>query len=149
MNFSGAGSTYLSIEDFNDTTRHNATLTATSLTGLSRGAIQWVPSSTLMGGVVSLDISGSAAKSTYTVSDTPNLFYNTSLTLGDGSDSVFITGTTGALDLYTGGGADTVVVGRLPPATVGNVAGIKGNLNIDGGGTVVLTVDDSGDTNGR
>jgi hypothetical protein len=149
VSVSGAGSTYLSIEDFNDTTPHNVTLTATSLTGLSRGAIQWVPSSTLMGGVVSLDISGSAAKSTYTVSDTPNLFYNTSLTLGDGSDSVFITGTTGALDLYTGGGADTVVVGRLPPATVGNVAGIKGNLNIDGGGTVVLTVDDSGDTNGR
>jgi hypothetical protein len=149
VNVSGAGSTSLYVEDFNDVTVHFVTLTGTSLTGLSRGTIQWVPTATLMGGVTLLDISGSTAGNIYTISDTPNVYYGTSLTLGDGPDTISITGTTGALYLYTGGGADTVVVGRQATATAGKVAGIKGYLNIDGGGTVALTVDDSGDTNGR
>jgi hypothetical protein len=150
VNVSGNGSTYLYVMDYNDTTSHTATLTATSLTGLSRGAIQWVPTVAATGGVTFLDIWGSAAGSTYNITDTPSLYYYTDLNTGAGDDNVFITGTTGALYLYNGGGADTVVIGRKPPATTGGkVAAINGMVDVYGAGTVALTVDDSGDTNGR
>jgi Ca2+-binding RTX toxin-like protein len=150
VNVSGNGSVYLSIEDYLDTTSHTATVTATSLTGLSRGAIQWVPSVAATGGVTFLDIVGSAAGSTYNVTDTPSFYYYTDLETGAGSDSVYITGTTGALYLYNNGGVDTVVIGRQAPATTGGkVAAIKGFVDVYGAGTVALTVDDSGDTNGR
>jgi hypothetical protein len=150
VSVSGAGSTNLIVDDSNDATAHNATLTATSLTGLSRGAIQWVPSATFTGGVIFLDVIGSAAGSTYTVTDTPILADWADLSTGAGSDTVNITGTTGALYLYNGGGADTVVIGRQAPATTGGkVAAIKGLVEVNGYGSVALTVDDSGDTNGR
>jgi hypothetical protein len=149
LNVSGAGSTYLYVQDYNDTTAHTATLTATSLTGLSKGSIQWVPSVTGTGGVTFLDITGSAAGSTYNVSDTPNLYYYTELNTGAGSDTVFITGTTGPMFLFNGGGADTVVIGRQASATTGKVAAVKGWLDIGGAGTTALTVDDSGDSIGR
>ena len=150
VNVSGAGSTSLIVDDSNDTTAHSATLTARGLTGLSRGAIQWVPSAASMGGVVFLVIEGSAAGSIYTVTDTPALAYYTNLATGAGSDSVYITGTTGSLILSNGGGADAVVIGRQAQATTGGkVSAIKGQVDINGYATVALTVDDSGDTNGR
>jgi hypothetical protein len=150
VNVSGAGSTSLIVQDGSDTSAHSATLTASGLTGLSRGAIQWVPSAASMGGVVFLVIEGSAAGSTYTVTDTPDLAYYTNLATGAGSDSVYITGTTGILFVSNGGGGDAVVIGRQASATTGGkVAGIKGRVVINGYQTVALTVDDSGDTNGR
>ncbi len=150
VNVSGAGSTSLIVDDSNDANAHSVTLTARGLTGLSRGAIQWVPSAASMGGVVFLVIEGSAAGSTYTVTDTPTLAYYTNLATGAGSDSVYITGTTGILFVSNGGGGDAVVIGRQASATTGSkVAGIKGRVAINGYATVALTVDDSGDTNGR
>ena len=150
VNVSGAGSTSLIVDDSADATAHSATLTARGLTGLSRGAIQWVPSAASMGGVVFLVIEGSAAGSTYTVTDTPTLAYYTNLATGVGSDAVYITGTTGTLFVSNGGGADAVVIGRQAQATTGGkVSAIKGQVDINGYATVALTVDDSGDTNGR
>jgi hypothetical protein len=150
VNVSGAGSANLIVDDSGDATAHSATLTGTRLTGLSRGAIQWVPSGAFTGGVVFLDIIGSAAGSTYTVTDTPNLAYYTDLATGPGSDSVYVTGTTGILFVSNDGGADTLVIGRQASATTGGkLAGIKGRVVVNGYATVAITVDDSGDTNGR
>ncbi len=150
VNVSGAGSIQVYIEDGSDPNAHSATLTRNSLTGLSQGAIQWTASAATSGGVTSLQIIGSAAANTYTVTDTPNVHYNVLLLTGAGDDTVYITGTTGVLYVQNGGGADTVVIGRLAPATSGGkVAAVKGFVDVLGGGTVNLTVDDGGDTNGR
>jgi hypothetical protein len=149
VNLSGAGSTYLYAQDGNDVSVHFPTLTGTSLTGLSRGAITWVASAAAMGGVTFLSIVGSSAGSIYSVTDTPNLYYYTNLDTGAGNDEVYITGTTGPLWLYNGGGQDTVVLGRQRTATVGKVTAIKGYVDVYGSGTVALTVDDSIDATGR
>jgi hypothetical protein len=147
---SGAGSTYLYIQDDNDTVARNAVLTASSLTGLSRGAIRWVASSAATGGVTFLSIDGSGAGSTYTIADTPNLYYYVNFYTGPGSDTVLVTGTTAALYLYNGGGADNVVIGRQASATSGgSLAAIRGLLDIYGAGTTTLTIDGSADANGR
>jgi hypothetical protein len=146
----GSGSTYLYVEDYADTTAHSATLTGNRLTGLSPGAIGWLPTVAATGGVTFLEIMGSAAGSTYTVADTPNLYYYTNLNTGAGGDAVYLTGTTGALLVYNGGGADTVVFGRKPTATSGGKVGaIKGWVDVYGAGSTALTVDDSGDATGR
>jgi hypothetical protein len=150
VNVSGAGSIYLYIQDSNDTTSHSATLTGSSLTGLSRAAIRWVASSAAAGGVTFLDVQGSAADSTYYVTDTPNAYYVTSLDTGNGDDTVFITATTGSLYVNNRGGADTVVIGRQGPATSGGTVGaINSFVEVGGVGTVALIIDDSADTVGR
>src|SRR5262249_27924984 len=143
VNVSGNGSIYLYVEDYLDTTSHTATLTATSLTGLSRGAIRWVPTVAATGGVTFLDILGSAAGSVYNVTDTPNLYYYTDLNTGAGDDFVNITGTTGGLYLYNAGGNDNVHIGN------GSVSGINGFVYVSGSGSTSLYVLDGNDTVSR
>jgi hypothetical protein len=55
------------LQDDNDATPRSATLTATGLTGLSRGGIRWVATASAAGGVTFLDVWGSGAGSPYTV----------------------------------------------------------------------------------
>ena len=143
VNVSGNGSIYLYIEDYLDTTSHTATLTATSLTGLSGGAIRWVPTVTATGGVTFLDVWGSAAGSIYNVTDTPNLYYYTDLNTGAGDDLVNITGTTDGLYLYNAGGNDNVHIGN------GSVSGINGFVYVSGVGSTSLYVLDDNDTVSR
>jgi Ca2+-binding RTX toxin-like protein len=143
VNVSGNGSIYLYIEDYLDTTSHTATLTATSLTGLSGGAIRWVPTVAATGGVTFLSITGSAAGSIYNVTDTPNLYYYTELNTGAGDDLVNITGTTDGLYLYNAGGNDNVHIGN------GSVSGINGFVYVSGAGSTSLYVLDDNDTVSR
>jgi hypothetical protein len=135
----GTGSTYLYVDDSGDTTGHIATLTGTSLTGLSPATIEWTPSAAATGGVTFLDVNGSAAGSTYYVNNTPNLHYNTDLSTGAGSDTVFVHGTTSDLYLYNYGGVDAVYVGN------GTLAGINGNVFVAGAGSTYLYVEDGSD----
>jgi acrosin len=146
VNISGAGSIYLYLEDGSDPNGHSATLTRNSLTGLSAGAISWTPSFGTSGGVTFLEIFGSSAASTYTITDTPNVH----LVTGLGDDTVSVIATTGALVVENDGGTDTVVLGRQATATTaGKVTAIRGIVDIFGAGTVNLIVDDGGDTSGR
>jgi hypothetical protein len=150
VNVSGAGSTYLYVEDDLDPVARNVTLTGSSLTGMSQGTITWVASSAATGGVVFLNIDGSNAGGTYTITDTPNLYYYTSLYTGTGSDTVYITGTTSSLYVFNGGGTDTVVIGSQPSTTSGgNVGAINGLVYVYGYGPTSVNVDDSGDATGR
>jgi hypothetical protein len=136
----GAGSTYLYVEDGTDTTGHTATLTGTSLTGLSPAPIEWTPSAAATGGVTFLAIDGSAAAGTYNVANTPNLRYNTDLSTGAGNDIVNIAGTTSPLDVYNSGGQDFVYIGN------GTLAGVNGNVSVSGAGSTYLYVQDGSDT---
>jgi hypothetical protein len=136
----GTGSTYLYVDDSADTTGHTANLTGTSLTGLSPAAIEWNPSAAATGGVTFLAIDGSKASSTYYVNNTPNLHYNTDLTTGAGNDIVNIAGTTSDLYVYNNGGYDYVYVGN------GTLAGINGNVFVEGAGSTYLYIEDGSDT---
>src|SRR5262249_18002519 len=110
---------------------------------LSRGAITWVPTAAATGGVTFLDIWGSAAGSTYNITDTPNLWYYTDFNTGAGDDAVNITGTTGALYLYNAGGNDNVTIGN------GRLAGINGFVDVYGAGSHSLFVQDGSDPTAR
>jgi Ca2+-binding RTX toxin-like protein len=146
----GTGSTALFVNDGGDGTARTATLDATSLSGLSNGVISWSASSAATGGVTLLDIAGSAAGSTYTVADTPDLYEGTTLNTGAGDAAVNVTATTGTLNVINGGGSDTVVIGsNAPSASGGTLAAISGLVNVAGAGTTALLVDDSGDPAGH
>jgi acrosin len=146
----GPGSTYLYVYDYNDLTSRTATLTGSSLTGMSTGTILWTPTSSSTGGVTFLDIFGSSAGSTYNVTTTPGFYYWTDLNTGVGNDVTNIKATGSGIYVNNGGGADKVVVGSQAPLTAGgNVAGIGGFVDAYGAGTIALTVDDSGDSTGR
>jgi hypothetical protein len=136
----GTGSTSLFVDDSGDTSSHIAYLTATSLTGLSPAPIYWTASPSATGGVTSLTILGSAAGSTYNVLNTPNLHFNTELDTGAGPDMVLIDATTGRLDVFNRGGQDYVYVGN------GTLAGINGNVSVEGAGSTWLYVEDHSDT---
>jgi acrosin len=140
VNVDGPGSTYLYVRDGSDTTGRIATLTASTLTGLSPATITWTPASGSTGGVTFLDIMGSSAGSTYNVNDTPQLYAYTLLGTGAGGDVVNVNGTTGTLYAYNGGGSDNVYVGN------GTVAGIKGLVDVYGSGATYLYVLDASDT---
>jgi hypothetical protein len=136
----GTGSTSLYIDDSGDTASHIATLTGSSLTGLSPALIEWTPSASATGGVTFLAVLGSAGASTYNVTNTPNLHYNTDLSTGAGGDTVNIAGTTSPFDLYNNGGLDYVYVGN------GTLAGVNGNVSVSGAGSTYLYVLDGSDT---
>jgi hypothetical protein len=136
----GTGSTSLFVDDSGDTSSHTATLTDSTLTGLSPALIEWTASPGATGGVTSLTIEGSAAGSTYNVLNTPNLHYNTELDTGAGPDTVAIDATTGRLDVFNRGGQDFVIVGN------GTLAGINGNVSVSGAGSTYLYVEDGSDS---
>jgi hypothetical protein len=136
----GTGSTSLFVDDSGDPNFHYVDLTGSSLTGLSSALIEWTASPGATGGVTSLTILGSAAGSTYNVLNTPNLHYNTELDTGAGPDTVAIDATTGRLDVFSKGGQDYVYVGD------GTLAGINGNVSVEGAGSTWLYVEDHSDT---
>jgi hypothetical protein len=139
----GLGSTYLYVKDGSDAATHAATLTSSSLTGLSTGTILWTPTASSTGGVTYLYITGSSVGSTYNVNNTSSLYYYTVLSTGTGSDTVNINGTTGTLYVSNGGGQDLVSVGN------GTLAGINGQVNVNGYGSTYLYIKDGNDTTTR
>src|SRR5262249_6301253 len=140
VSVNGAGLTMLDVLDTADTTSHNVTLADGSLIGLAPAEIDWTPTATTTGGVISLAVVGSAAGSTYTVASTSNFYGTTWLTTGAGSDTVYVEATSpttvgngefnGALFLNRNGGQDSVFIGNN-----GSLAGITGAVSVDGGGT--------------
>ena len=67
----------------------------------------------------------------------------TDVATGGGSDVVAITATTAPLAVHTGGGFNAVSLGGVDPAITANLAG---PVTIDGGGSDLLSLDDTGDT---
>jgi hypothetical protein len=108
-----------------------------TLSGLSNGPIS------VGAGLDQLTIYGPAADTTYTINDTPNAPSGTLLFTGAGSghNMVNVNGTTGFLDLVSGG-VDFVNVGT------GTLAGINGDVGVSGGtatGATYLSVLDGSD----
>jgi Ca2+-binding RTX toxin-like protein len=146
----GAGATSLVVDDRGDPTGRAATLSDGMITGLTPApaTIGWTPTSSATGGVTDLTVFGGSGGNTFTVTDTSNFYYSTSLRTGTGNDTVNVEGTTGALRVFNPGGQDSVYVGSNGSAPGGNVQGINGAVIVSsfGGGPTSLVVDDSGDT---
>jgi hypothetical protein len=150
VNVYGNGSTYLYVDERGDSISHTATLTSTSLTGLSPAPISWTASAASSGGVTFLSILGSAAGSTYNLSSTPTLYYYTDLSTGAGNDAVNVQATGSGLYVHNNGGHDSVIVGSKAPATSGGtLANINGFVDVYGAGTISLILTDGGDSTAR
>src|SRR5262245_9209357 len=113
------------------------------MTGLSAEAIWSGASAASTGGVTFLRIDGSAAASTYNVTDTPNLRFSTDLITGAGDDTGNINGSSGILSTYNRDGHDSVYIGN------GTLTGINGSVNVTGAGSTSLYVQDGNDTTAR
>jgi hypothetical protein len=118
----GSGSDTLNLDDTGDAKAQTGALTANSLTGLGMGQ-----SGVTYSGLVALN-----------------------LNLGTGGDTINVpntaSGTSTAIVASAHGLANTINVGSKQPSRGGNLAGIQGPLNIQGGGSDTANVDDTGDT---
>ncbi len=152
----GSGADALTLDDSGSAAAKTATLTPTTLTGLSAGTITY-------GGFTSLTAGLGTGGDNFTITDTaaPTV---TTINGGSGADTLTVQADSSPTHLTTGGGADTVAiranaaattvvsagnsaitVGSAAPATHGTLAGIQAGLTITGGGTDSLTLDDSAD----
>jgi len=138
----GSGHDTINLDDTGDSTAQSLLLTPTAVTGLGTAGIQYA-------GVSTINMSLGSGGNTVTLND-PSGASTVSLNSGAGNDTVNVIATPGATSIATGGGTDTVNVGSLAPATGGNLAGIHGNLSVNGlGGSATLNLDETGDASAR
>jgi hypothetical protein len=151
VNVTGAGATALTVDDSGDTNARSATLSDGAITGLAPATISWTPTSSATGGVTGLTVKGGSGGNTFTVTNTSNFSNNnnTYLSTGTGNDFVNVSGTTGALNIYSPGGQDSVLISIFGSLLFPNVQSINGPVNVTGVGTTSLNVDDTHDHFGR
>ncbi len=130
----GSGADSLTVNDSTDTASTNVTLTATTVTGAAPVGITYAS-------ISQLNIDLGSGGNDVTVANTA-AGASTALSTGAGDDAVTIAGTTGPLDLQTGGGNNTI---DLSNAT-NSLAGINGTVTVAGDGFDRLSLDDTGDT---
>jgi hypothetical protein len=108
-NSGSGGYSTLTVVDTADTTGRTANLYDGELTGLGLSApVYWAPSASSTGGVTYVVVYGDAHGNTFNVYNTSNLYYDTYLSTGGGSNTVNDVGTTGKLVVF-GSGKDTLV----------------------------------------
>jgi hypothetical protein len=138
-----SGSSILDLYDNSDTTGRTVSMYDGEITGLAPANIYWTPTSSAIGGVTGLSVYGGSGGNTFNVENTSNFYHWTYLYTGVGNDTVNIYATTGGLDDYNPGGADTTNVG------LGNMGSINGWVDAYGPGSTSLVLNDYNDTTGR
>jgi hypothetical protein len=138
-----SGSSILDLYDNSDTTGRTVSMYDSEITGLAPANIYWTPTSSATGGVTGLSVYGGSGGNTFNVENTSNFYYWTYLYTGVGNDTVNVYATTGGLDDYNPGGADTANVG------LGNMGSINGWVDAYGPGSTSLVLNDYNDTTGR
>jgi hypothetical protein len=136
-----AGSTALTIDDSQDPTAVNATISDTAVTGLAPATISYAGKD-----LSSLNVFGGNGNSTFTVANTIR-GAGTTLDTGVGNDIVNVqqTAVLSSLTVHGRGGTDEVVI-----SDPGSVQNILGSVTVDNaGGATLLTADDSADTTAR
>jgi hypothetical protein len=139
----GPGSTYLDLNDSNDTTGHTVSMSDGSISGLAPATIYWTATSAFTGGVNHLEVDGGSGGNTFNVSNTGNFDLGTDLNTGSGDDTVNVYATTGGLYVNNPAGLDLIYVGQ------GNMSNIDGFVNVYGNGETNLILDYSSDPTGR
>jgi hypothetical protein len=142
-----ASYTTVNINDSADSANHsNVVLTATSLTGLSQGAINFGSNA-----LASLTITGGSGNNTYTIANTQNSGVAggnlTTLNTGSGADTVNVQGTSAALTIKsdTGSGADVINLGNASNL----LSDIKAAVTVTAASTDTLALNDQGDSSAR
>jgi hypothetical protein len=144
----GAGATSLDLNDENDTTVRTVTMNDGSVTGAGSGTISWTPTSSPTGGVTYVEVDGGSANDTFNIKNTSDLYYDTYLLTGVGTDTIDVhatkvSGAADALQIFNRSMAGAVDVG------LGSVANIKGSILVEGFGAAKLLVDDHLDSTSR
>jgi hypothetical protein len=139
--------TKVNINDSSDTANHtNVTLAATSLTGLSQGAINFGSNA-----LASLTINGGSGNNTYTIANTQNSGVPggtvTTLNTGSGTDAVNVQGTTGKLTVNSssGSGADIITLGNAFNA----LSAITAAVTVSAAASDTLVLGDQGFSSAR
>ena len=140
----------LYLDDTGDATGRDITMgtghTHGWIDGIAPAEISWNTTATSSGGVTYVEVKTGSGNNAITVNDTNLLLRGTVLSTGAGNNTVNVDRTTGDLYLKNRGGNAAYVVGRDPAYTTGDVSSNTGLINIDNGGVVDLTVDDSADS---
>ncbi|MDB5289466.1 MAG: hypothetical protein JWL69_707, partial [Phycisphaerales bacterium] len=137
----GNGADKLNIDDTGDANPQTQTL--------SNAAFIQGPATIAYSHIATLNLTLGSGGNTLAVTGT-GAGTTTNINSGTGNDSVYIQGTGGTTNLNTGGGtANTIIVGSTAPTTGGKLDNLLAPLNITGGGSDSLTVDDTGGTTAR
>ncbi len=148
LTVNGNGADTLNVDDTGSTVAKTGTLTSTSLTGLGMaGSITFF-------NLAVLNISLGSGGNTFIIASTS--IASTTLNTGSGNDTVNVQSIGGPVTVNTGAGLNTLNVGSNLPVLVGTtltltggvLTGIQGTLTINGNGSDILNVDDTGDTTG-
>lgn len=146
----------LFIDNAASTVANTATLTATSLTGLTAVPLTWsgIANFTLSLGTqnnlltVNSTIAGKTTLNGGPNTDTFNLLGEggpVTVNTGAGNDTVYIPSTTAAIVVNTNTGADTINVASIAPPSGGVLSGVTASITVNGDGNDTLNLDDSGD----
>jgi acrosin len=144
-----SGSTQLIVDDSGDSTGRTATITNSSLTGLSPAAISYSSPGLFGPGVNSLEVDGGSGGNTFnilsTAAGTPVSIFS-----GTGNDAVNVQATSGSVAIDGENGQDVVTIGSLAPSLGGTLTNIAGPVSVSNtSGSTSLIVDDSGDSTGQ
>jgi hypothetical protein len=135
----------VTVDDGSDPDHRSPVLSALDITELAPARISYPP--TLLGPLGSLDVKGGSGGDTFKVTGTPNFAGAgvTTLEMGTGRPTVNVLATSGPLTLVT---ATSDVFNTINIGTSGLLKDIAGKVVIyNFGGTTVLDIDDSADTN--
>jgi hypothetical protein len=140
-----SGFATLTVDDSADGAAHNATISATQISGLAPSAIVYTSA-----GLPSLTVKGGSGTDTFTIPSTLAFPNEEFLECGNGTNQVNILAATAAQVEVQGGTGTTVTVGSKAPALGGTLASIHNQIVIAGlngdTGLPGVVVDDSGDT---
>jgi hypothetical protein len=159
---SGAGSTYLLLDDSSDAANRTLSMVDGAVTGLAPANIYWSANTlgSTAGGVDLLEVRDGPGSNTINVHGTSSFYYYTYLSgTGGGLSYVNVQATSprvgnGAINLYVNGGngQQEVTLGSLAPAGGGTLANIQGAVDVYNsgtGGSSHVLIDDSGDGTAR
>jgi hypothetical protein len=136
LTITGDNNDTLTVDDSAGATAHaSATLSGTTISSLA-------PTSITYGGITTLTVKLGASDG-LTVSGT-HAGTTTSITTPSSTDTVNVQAISSATTVTTGGGGNTVNVSSTAPTAGGNLDGIGALLTVNGTGTDVVNVDDSG-----
>lgn len=136
IHLAGDGSDTLNIDDSGDATGQVGNISATAVSGLSPAAIDYAS-------VANLNVNLGDGGDTLTVTGTAA--GQTTINGHSGADTFNIRAINSTTTVNSGTGANTVNVGSLAPASGGVLSGISTALTLNGGGSDILNFDDSGD----
>jgi hypothetical protein len=146
-----AGSTQVIVHDeANLNSKKNVALTASTITGLSPGAVSFTPTVSATGGVTALSIFGGQGDDSYTLTNPSALEMPLTLNTGGGNDQVYVLSTQTPLNIDGAAGLNTVTLGAAAGNAAGTVVNLLGAVSIaDTGGKSTLIVADQADVKPR